>query len=84
MARLTREFPFYFNGGNRFRKGQSLVTFQNLCFEVSAKGYKPARYWLSQFAGRAHDLELSQPVPAAMVKLDPIEESSRPGDALPP
>jgi hypothetical protein len=83
-ARLTREFRFYFHGGTLIRKAQALVIFENLCFEVSAEGYKPARHWLSQFSGRTHDLELSKPVPVVVVKIDRIDESPGPGEALAP
>jgi hypothetical protein len=83
-AQLTGSFWFYFSGETLFSKAQAVVNFENLCFEVSAQGYKPGRYWLSQFAGRTHDLELSQPVPVAMVKIDRLEESPSPGEGLPP
>lgn len=72
-AGITQGFPFVFSEGTPFRADQSLVRFDSLCFEVSAPGYKPARYWLSQFTGRSHDLQRSTSPPVARVTLDRLE-----------
>jgi hypothetical protein len=72
-GQITRDFRFYFSGGNLFQRTRSIVWFGDLCFEVSAPGYKPPGYWLSQFTGQRHDLELSTPSPIAIVKLDRLE-----------
>jgi hypothetical protein len=69
-SQITRDFSFSFIGGDRFQRDRSIVHFENLCVEVSAQGYKPSRFWLSQLIGRTHDLELSAPVPTAVVKMD--------------
>jgi hypothetical protein len=83
-AALTRQFPFYFSGRTRSHRAKALVPFEPLCFEVSAPGYKPAHYWLSQFTGRAHDLELSKPIPVAVVEIDRLEKAPAPGERTPP
>jgi hypothetical protein len=83
-AALTRQFPFYFSGKTRSHRAKALVPFEPLCFEVSAPGYKPAHYWLSQFTGRTHDLELSKPIPVAVVKIDRLEKAPAPGERTPP
>jgi hypothetical protein len=83
-AALTRQFPFYFSGRTRSHRAKALVPFESLCFEVSAPGYKPAHCWLSQFAGRTHGLELSKPIPIAVVKMDRLKVAPAPGEATPP
>jgi hypothetical protein len=83
-AGLTRQFPFYFTGRSRSHRAKALVVFDSLCFEVSAPGYQLAHYWLSQFTGRTHDLELSKPIPVAVVKLGRLENSPAHGEVMPP
>lgn len=63
---LTWNTNFYLVGGSRLRNGKALVPLSKWCFAVSAQGYQPARYWLSEFTGRMHDLERS-PGPAPIV-----------------
>jgi hypothetical protein len=72
-AKILRDVAFAFTGGSLLRRSKATVNFDALCFEVSAQGYKPARYWLAQFTGGLHDLNSSKPIPTAVVKLDRLE-----------
>jgi hypothetical protein len=75
---VMQDVPFELTGGRFLERDQAVVRFDELCFEISAPGYKPARYWLAHFAGRLHDLNSSSPIPTVVVKLDrPPEPSSK-------
>jgi hypothetical protein len=72
-AEIMRHVAFAFTGGSLLRRYQATVCFDALCFEISARGYKPARYWLAPFTGRIHDLNGSQPIPTTVVSLDRLD-----------
>jgi hypothetical protein len=71
-AAFTRDFPFYYSSGRR-QGTKAIVHLDSLCFEVSAPGYRPARFWLAQYTGPAHDLECSDLAPRIQVKLERID-----------